>query len=304
MTTTTTKPTELELSYTLLPGEGPIQLVAEDGRMYKFPNSDEVSDLIDNIGQRRHIYITSNLEVKLKNWVITCDGRLGKVMDLREPLFYVLIGDMKYAFDRKECQLVETSSDPVVIKDGVPALPEVGYYKIGHPGIVQAGFLAEFRERWNEKNKAVDVEKVAFDEYIKLQGTSSEYNRMYGHHYRTFIAGRKSVLLGDQRENTLLADIRNKLSPFKNLVAMLESSDLVYHSDIHKIIEREIGQCKKNIEYLQSLQEKPAPVKPKVEMYCEIKIQAFDSSHKKIQYAFGDGDYTISTPKLSEIHFR
>lgn len=54
-------------------------------------------------------------------------------------------------------------------------------------------------------------------------------------------------------KNTLnLPDIRNKLTPISNLIAMLESSELMYHheTEVHKIIEREIEQCKKSIEYL------------------------------------------------------
>jgi hypothetical protein len=49
-----------------------------------------------------------------------------------------------------------------------------------------------------------------------------------------------------------LPDIRNKLSPISNLIAMLESSEFVYHheAEVHKMIAIEIEQCKKSIAYL------------------------------------------------------
>lgn len=51
-----------------------------------------------------------------------------------------------------------------------------------------------------------------------------------------------------------LPDIRNKLSPIKNLIAMIESSEYVYHHDpeINSLIVREIEECKKSIEYLSN----------------------------------------------------
>ena len=49
-----------------------------------------------------------------------------------------------------------------------------------------------------------------------------------------------------------LPDIRNKLSPISNLIALLESSEFMYHNEteVHNIIVQEIEQCKKSIEYL------------------------------------------------------
>lgn len=47
-------------------------------------------------------------------------------------------------------------------------------------------------------------------------------------------------------------DIRNKLSPMANLIAMLKTSEYVYHheSAVHKLIEAEIGTVEQNISYL------------------------------------------------------
>lgn len=48
-----------------------------------------------------------------------------------------------------------------------------------------------------------------------------------------------------------LADVRNKLSPFKNLIAMLKGCEIKHSDDrINRMVKSEIEQCKKSIEYL------------------------------------------------------
>ena len=47
-----------------------------------------------------------------------------------------------------------------------------------------------------------------------------------------------------------LPDIRNKLSPFKNLIAMLENGLMKGTIEVHPYIQKEIEQCKKSIAYL------------------------------------------------------
>lgn len=47
-----------------------------------------------------------------------------------------------------------------------------------------------------------------------------------------------------------LPDIRNKLTPFKNLIAMLEVGINKGTIEINPYIKREIEQCKKSIAYL------------------------------------------------------
>lgn len=49
-----------------------------------------------------------------------------------------------------------------------------------------------------------------------------------------------------------IADIRNKLSPIKNMITMLEDSLYVYHHEdkVHQMITKEIKNSKKSIEYL------------------------------------------------------
>lgn len=47
-----------------------------------------------------------------------------------------------------------------------------------------------------------------------------------------------------------LPDIRNKLSPFKNLIAMLENGLMKGTIEVHPYIQKEMEQCKKSIAYL------------------------------------------------------
>lgn len=47
-----------------------------------------------------------------------------------------------------------------------------------------------------------------------------------------------------------LPDIRNKLSPIKNLIAMLENGLVKGTIEVHPLILKEIEQCKKSIAYL------------------------------------------------------
>jgi hypothetical protein len=47
-----------------------------------------------------------------------------------------------------------------------------------------------------------------------------------------------------------LPDIRNKLSPFKNLIAMLENGLMKGTIEVHSYIQKEMEQCKKSIAYL------------------------------------------------------
>lgn len=48
------------------------------------------------------------------------------------------------------------------------------------------------------------------------------------------------------------ADIRNKLGPIKNLIAILEHGD-IKDDKIISLAKREIQQCKESIEYLSKL---------------------------------------------------
>ena len=60
---------------------------------------------------------------------------------------------------------------------------------------------------------------------------------------------------GWQTSKKIGEDIRNKLTPIKNLIAILENSDLMYHgkTEMHFLAEKELQQAKENIEYLSKL---------------------------------------------------
>jgi hypothetical protein len=47
-----------------------------------------------------------------------------------------------------------------------------------------------------------------------------------------------------------LPDIRNKLSPIKNLIAILENGLVKGNVEMHDLVLKEIEQCKKSIAYL------------------------------------------------------
>jgi hypothetical protein len=47
-----------------------------------------------------------------------------------------------------------------------------------------------------------------------------------------------------------LPDIRNKLSPIKNLIAMLENGLVKGNVEMHDLVLKEIEQCKESIAYL------------------------------------------------------
>jgi hypothetical protein len=47
-----------------------------------------------------------------------------------------------------------------------------------------------------------------------------------------------------------LSSIRNKLSPLKNLIAMIENGLAKGNVEMHDLLLKEIEQCKKNIAYL------------------------------------------------------
>jgi hypothetical protein len=55
-------------------------------------------------------------------------------------------------------------------------------------------------------------------------------------------------------ESLPIADIRNKLTPVKNMITMLESSTCSYHQDkkVNGLIKKEMKQSKKSVDYLAS----------------------------------------------------
>ena len=49
-----------------------------------------------------------------------------------------------------------------------------------------------------------------------------------------------------------LPDIRNKLSPIKNLIAMFENGVVKCNVEMHDLVLKEIEECKESIAYLSS----------------------------------------------------
>ncbi len=53
-----------------------------------------------------------------------------------------------------------------------------------------------------------------------------------------------------EKDAMMLPDIRNKLSPLKNLISMIENGLVKGNVEIYDLVLKEIEQCKKSIEYL------------------------------------------------------
>lgn len=53
----------------------------------------------------------------------------------------------------------------------------------------------------------------------------------------------------------LLADIINKLTPFKNLLTLIDESQMIYYSEpmLFNLLKLEIENCKQQIKYFESL---------------------------------------------------
>lgn len=63
----------------------------------------------------------------------------------------------------------------------------------------------------------------------------------------------EELTIDDEDELSLtIPDIRNKIGPFKNLIAMIENGLLNGTVDVHAYIQKEIEQCKKSINYLSN----------------------------------------------------
>lgn len=57
------------------------------------------------------------------------------------------------------------------------------------------------------------------------------------------------------------ADIRNKLAPFKNLLALIDIADIRLNNDKYELLLQELEQCRANIDYLSNLPGKSEWVK-------------------------------------------
>ena len=62
-----------------------------------------------------------------------------------------------------------------------------------------------------------------------------------------------------------MPDIRNKLSPIANLIALLEAGLIVGTVDMHSIVINELRQAKKSVEYLATIDKQLTISKPKLQ---------------------------------------
>ena len=97
------------------------------------------------------------------------------------------------------------------------------------------------------------------NEALKLINNCANFIQPYddGGNEATVLMERIESILKKESDDkdSLIADIRNKLSPANNLCAMLKDSGLKYHNnpDIHILIKKEIERVEKSIEYLSNL---------------------------------------------------
>ena len=73
--------------------------------------------------------------------------------------------------------------------------------------------------------------------------------------YKLALKKLKLMAVSSNVSNSLVADIRNKLTPINNLCVMLRNAprNLTDDGDINNIIFSEIAQCEKSIKYLSNL---------------------------------------------------
>lgn len=189
----------------------------------------------------------------------------------------------------------------------------------------EVNFLTEFCKRWNEKksnittgdkrhdsilmldkypvkdNQKVNVEKygrpndhliqVPLNDYIKEKHNQDECSG--------FIDGFKACQALQSTVGYSLEDVRNKLSPLKNLIALLKRESPIFSIDerIQDLIEKEIEQSEKSIEYLQSLTPQPKGEEktfPKSD--AELKDEAFERN-----YVEPKADIVIEV-EMEEVH--
>ena len=115
----------------------------------------------------------------------------------------------------------------------------------------------------NDLKKEINEEQLELNQVKKrlnklesrINSKIKEYNKRVGSEQTTKADARESKFAISDVSNSLVADIRNKLTPIKNLCAMLKNSDLMYDLDKnkHKLIEKEIKQTLKSVEYLSNL---------------------------------------------------
>lgn len=102
---------------------------------------------------------------------------------------------------------------------------------------------------------------------------------------------------------TLNADIRNKLTPFVNLITMIENGLLKGTIDAHLLVKDEIDQCKENIEYLKGVESKETELyellhKELMDARVKISMKLKGAVHHTVLNDVDDvmSDLTMKTP--------
>lgn len=147
----------------------PILLPAEESRLHKRKDgSIWISEHIEvngKYGETQHIYLTSNREIKEGDYFLNgdmiCKCDLSHASEeWRTKEFtngFSIKTKIFYSYEAEKCKKIEFTTDPKLIADGVPALPENGYIKHITPAGThkRINFLEEFCKRYNENKKGV-----------------------------------------------------------------------------------------------------------------------------------------------------
>jgi len=90
---------------------------------------------------------------------------------------------------------------------------------------------------------------------MTVQTTMEDLIKYYGDGFSPIDLNIELVELDVIVENEIGADIRNKLTPVKNLVTMLKNAVFLRNGDVkmQAIIKKEIKKCEESIKYLTNL---------------------------------------------------
>lgn len=91
---------------------------------------------------------------------------------------------------------------------------------------------------------------------IPVQTTTEDLMKYYGDKFSLIELNIELVEIDVDISGEIGADIRNKLSPMKNLIAMLRDNiNITRNGDIkmQKLFKKEIKKCEESIEYLKNL---------------------------------------------------
>jgi len=295
----------LDLEAVLIPTEDASVLCIISNEMYSFDNSRNKrnGDGIKN----HHLYLCSTREIKEGDWFIIQienNFEVHKAIGFTETRIKFKSNNQEFTSFKEESKKVEFTSNPKLIADGVPALPEKAlfYYKekiAGRGDYKAVNFLSYFCEQYNQKQsanvKGVDVnakeillEVVAnnnnsFDIDRDVKTTEDVLKAM--EEYKNQSANVKGVdvekLAEEKYPNEVFVDINIVKSLRKAFIkgynqALQSNAGGFSLEDINKAIDmaRPVTPLTKdfkkitNNEIIQSLTPKP---KGEIQMWCEME---------------------------------